>query len=181
MRHFLLFSLILVMAQGGKATGTLYGAGDFGTAAMETLFHDVGSPSEGLPFDYESLNQKVYSVIEPVTDLVLVELSARTLRRWGFTKSQVIDSTADKYPFTQRLAAKIHNQHFEAQGLQWSSKQDDGIAVMLFEDRVNKNSLSVIIESKSVSESESAMEDIETIIDDLAMVPINIGGGDPDD
>ncbi|MBS9430262.1 RES domain-containing protein [Photorhabdus luminescens] len=164
-----------------KATGTLYGAENFSTVALETLFHDVGSPSEGLPFDCGSLNQKVYSVIEPVTDLVLVELNARTLRRWGVTKSQVINSTADKYPFTQRLAAKIHNQHLEAQGLQWSSKQGDGMAIMLFEDRVNKNSLSVIVESKSVSASETAMEDIETIIDDLGMVPMSIGGGDPDD
>ncbi len=38
----------------------------------------------------------------------------------------------------------------------------------------------VYVEPKSVFESEIAMEDIETIIDDLGMVPINIGG-DPDD
>jgi hypothetical protein len=54
----------------------------------------------------------------------------------------VIESLAIQYPQTRALAAQIYARFPSAQGLLWTSKQDDRApAIMLFGDRIEPDAL----------------------------------------
>jgi hypothetical protein len=66
----------------------------------------------------------------------LIDLSAISLRRLGISRSELIDSDASHYNETREWAVALHQQYPVAQGLKWTSRQDDtATALMLFGDR----------------------------------------------
>lgn len=157
---------------------TLYGGVSTGVAIMETVFHDLPVDSAGVPFDLGRLEGKVHSVVKPVLDLNLVDLNPKTLRRMGVKRSELLDSPAEQYAFTQEYSVAIYNAHPDAHGLQWSSRQHGDTALMLFGDRITSEQLEVEIESEPILESEVILDLIEDEADQLGVVLIEPHGGD---
>ena len=125
-----------------KTVSTLYGGSTFDCAAMETVFHDIPHAPGFKTFDKDKLSDKRASVVSPVRDLQLVDLSSKALRKLGISRLQLIDSDAADYPNTRPWAAALHAQCPKADGLVWVSRQDDEArAMILFGDRVDKGDL----------------------------------------
>jgi hypothetical protein len=165
-----------------NGVSTLYGGVNSGVAVMETIFHDLPTPSVDTPFDLGKLEGLAYSVMTPRDNLYLVDLNPKTLRKMGVKRADLLDSSADQYLFTREYSLAIHQAYPAAQGLQWSSKQHGDTALMLFGDRVKVEQLEVNIESQWVLESESVMAVIEDEADQLGVVLLEPQGGqDPDD
>ncbi|WP_233268259.1 RES family NAD+ phosphorylase [Pantoea sp. BAV 3049] len=156
---------------------TLYGGANIGVAVMETLFHDLPQDSAEVPFDLARLEGVVHSVIIPCTDLNLIDLNPKTLRKMGVKRSELLDSSADQYVYTREYSLAIYLACPEAHGLQWSSRQHGETAVMLFGDRVRLEDFTVAIESQRLGESDAVMEAIEEEADQLGIVLIEPCGG----
>lgn len=160
---------------------TIYGGESSGVAVMETIFHDLPPRTDGQAFDKGNLLGLVYSVIAPKTDLKLVDLNPKTLKKMGITRAQLLDSAAEQYVYTQEYAAAIHMTQPMAHGLMWSSKQHGDSTLMLFGDRVNEQQLDIIIESEVIVNSVTVMDVIEDEADQLGIVFTEMGGGkEPD-
>lgn len=160
-----------------NGVSTLYGGANIGVAIMETLFHDLPPDSAGVPYDLAKLEGAVHSVIKPCTNLTLVDLNPKTLRRMGITRSELLDSSADQYVFTREYSLAIYLNFSEVHGLQWSSKQHGSTALMLFGDRVKPEDFSVLIESQPLLESAAVINAIEYEADQLGIVLIEPLGG----
>ncbi len=129
----------------GKIIPTLYGGSTFECTAMETVFHDIPYNPGFKTFDKDKLAGKWVSVISPVRDLQLVDLSNTALRKLGVSRLQLIDSDAADYPHTRPWAVALHDQLPKADGLLWMSRQDDEArALVLFGDRVKKADLAKV-------------------------------------
>ncbi len=73
---------------------------------------------------------------------MLVDLRTTALRKLGIERKHLIDTEKDRYPSTREVAAAIHTQQPVAQGLLWTSRQDDSAkAVVLFGNRIASGTL----------------------------------------
>jgi len=121
----------------GALIPTLYAGTTFDCALMETIFHDVPFKAGFKPFSNLKMDGKVHSVVLPTADLRLIDLSTVALHKLGVKRTQLIDTTKAHYTATRRWAQALYTQFPEAQGLRWTSPQDDQAhAVMLFGTRV---------------------------------------------
>lgn len=124
---------------------------------METVFHDVPTPPVDYILDIERLrdSQIVVSRIRPEHILSLVDLSTKGLKRLGLQRSDLIDTPVKTYPDTRAWAAWLHLQSKKANGLQWTSRQDDEArALMLFGDRIAESAFSAEIVREPIFEGE---------------------------
>ena len=160
---------------------TIYGGINTAVAVMETIFHDLPEYTEGVAYDKGNLRGLAHSVIAPKADLTLVDLNPKTMKKMGVNRSQLLDSAADQYIFTQEYATAIHEAHPAAQGLTWSSKQHGDSALMLFGDRISAQQLDVVIESEVIIDSNAVMDVIEDEADQLGVVLTEAGGGEEPD
>jgi hypothetical protein len=127
----------------GVLIPTLYAGTTLDCALMETIFHDVPFKAGFKPFSKLKMNGKVHSVLLPTEDLRLIDLSTVALHKLGVKRTQLIDTTKAHYPATRRWAQALYTQFPDAQGLRWTSRQDDqALAVMLFGNRVSPAALS---------------------------------------
>lgn len=79
-----------------------------------------------------------HSILRFRIDVTLVDLSTISLRRLGISRSELIDTDASHYSETREWAVALHEQYPAAQGLKWTSRQDDtAMALVLFGDRVD--------------------------------------------
>ena len=112
---------------------------------METIFHDV--PFVGGLKSWSKASHvagKVHSQLTLSRDLTLVDLSAVALRKLGISRKELIECDGSQYSETRAWALAIHEQHPEAEGLIWTSRQDDAArAVVLFEDKFAGPALTV--------------------------------------
>lgn len=121
----------------GRIVPTLYAGTTLDCALMETIFHDVPFVAGFKPLSIQRMAGKVHSVFTPNADLKLIDLSTIAMRRLGVNRAHLIDTTKWHYPETRVWAQRLYAQHREAQGLRWTSRQDDSAhAVMLFGTRV---------------------------------------------
>jgi hypothetical protein len=80
---------------------------------------------------------KVYSQLTLSRNLALIDLSAIPLRKLGISRKDLIGCDGSQYPETRAWALALHDQHPDAEGLTWTSRQaDPERAVLLFEDRL---------------------------------------------
>ena len=118
---------------------TLYAGTTLDCALMETVFHDV--PYVAGPKMLSKAKHvmgRSHSSLRFRVDLTLIDLTAISLRRLGISRSKLIDSDASHYNETREWAVALHGQYPAAQGLKWTSRQDDtATALMLFGDRVD--------------------------------------------
>jgi len=113
---------------------------------METVFHDVPY-SAGLKFVSRRthLVKSVFSTVEVVSPLTLVDLSAIALRKLGISRKHLLETEKEEYPASRAWALALYLQFPAAQGLVWTSRQDDRArACVLFGDRVGGDTLRAV-------------------------------------
>jgi len=134
-----------IASHRGRTVPTLYGGETFECALMETVFHDVPHAAGFKSCDKNNLVSQRVSVLSPDRDLLLVDLSAKALRKLGIARARLLESDAADYPHTRPWAAALHGQFPEADGLRWVSRQDDEAhALILFGDRVKRGALRIV-------------------------------------
>lgn len=149
----------------------MYAADRVEGALMETVFHEAPCPSAGAHLQRTEIEAKslVLSQLSCSTSLSLIDLSSTGLRRVGLAKSQVIDTNAVHYPATRALAQHLYEREPQAQGLLWMSRLfDQSRAVMLFEDRIPAQYISVTTPPRSVLDAD-VEETIMDLVDQLGM------------
>jgi hypothetical protein len=115
---------------------------------METVFHDVPYKAGFKPLSLTRLHEHVISTIILKRDLLLVDLGTDALHKLGIQRNQLIDTTKAHYPRTRRWAEVLHSQFPKAQGLRWTSRQEDHAqAVILFGDRLKSSVLTAMLDS----------------------------------
>lgn len=123
----------------GVLIPTLYAGTTLDCALMETIFHDIPFKVGFKPFSKLKMYGKVHSILLPTADLRLIDLSTVALHKLGVRRTQLIDTTKAHYPATRRWAQALYTQFPEAQGLRWTSRQNDQAqATMLFGTRVSQ-------------------------------------------
>jgi hypothetical protein len=126
----------------GDPIPTMYAGENFDCAAMETVFHDVPITPGLKTLDLAKFSGQVHSVLEAQDDLKLLDLRTKSLRKIGLQRKDLIDTEKDDYPRTRAIGAALHHQRKDAQGLLWTSRQDDSAkAVVLFGDRLGMDVL----------------------------------------
>jgi hypothetical protein len=91
------------------------------------------------------VEEHVYSSIRLPRDLKLIDLSTIALRRLGIPRSDLIDTDASEYSRTRQWALALHDSTPAAEGLIWTSRQDDGAqAIVLFGDRLGGLTLGIV-------------------------------------
>jgi hypothetical protein len=121
----------------GKVIPTLYAGTTLDCALMETVFHDVPfAAGPKLLSKAKHVVGRSRSTLRLSSNLSLVDLSTISLHKLGITRSELIDTDASLYPETCSWAAALYQQNPTAQGLKWTSRQDDtATALILFGDR----------------------------------------------
>jgi hypothetical protein len=118
---------------------TMYAAATLDGAIMETLLHNVPTPSEGFIYDLQADIDRgiVASQISVTVELQLVDMTSVGLQNMGMLQSQMFETEQGDYERTRRWAAWLRREQPLAQGLAWMSRRDNSaMAVVLFEDRI---------------------------------------------
>lgn len=140
---------------------TLYAGVTKDCALMETVFHDVPFTPGFKTVDKTKILDQVYSELEVITELELLDLASVALRKLGISRTQLIDSEKEQYPYTRKWAEALYSQSPQAQGLSWISRQDDTArSVMLFGDRVAVGSLRSNGETLSLIDDPDTRDDV---------------------
>jgi hypothetical protein len=124
---------------------TMYGSNSGDGALGETVFHDV--PTTGGPWDVPraSLYGQVRTVLIPLRDLSLVDLTNWAHKALGVDGRALVDCEPTEYPITARWGERLHDLPEAPDGIYWRSRQFDSAFVMLlFGDRVGTNELHVV-------------------------------------
>ena len=125
----------------GAIIPTIYAGSTFECAAMETVFRDVAYGPPPKYVQKSKLKDMMYSMLLTWDgDLNLVDLTSKSLRALSITRNELIDTDGTLYPVTQKWAEAIHAYAPTAQGLRWTSRQDDTAqAFLLFGDRIRQS------------------------------------------
>jgi RES domain-containing protein len=117
---------------------TAYAAEDDETAIAERLLRGVDVRAQApRRLLLRAIHGVALATVIPRRPLRLARLHGLGLRRLGLSRAALIDSGADRYPWTARWAKALHACDETLDGLVWSSRQNDGaLALMLFGDRV---------------------------------------------
>jgi len=135
----------------GHAIATIYAGTTLQCALMETVFHDVPYTPGLKTLDKNKLTNHVHSKIKLSRSLKLINLGSVALRRLGIARHQLIDTEKELYPETRAWASAIHGLCKQAQGLTWTSRQDDSAhAIMLFGDRLTDRAFESVDESRNI-------------------------------
>lgn len=121
----------------GGIIPTMYAGSTLDCALMETVFHDVPYKTGFKRVSLSVLDGQVHSVITFNRNLQLIDLGTIALHKLAIKRNQLIDTTKAHYPRTRRWAEALYKQFSKAQGLRWTSRQDDRAhAVVLFGSRI---------------------------------------------
>ncbi|MGV8839402.1 MAG: RES family NAD+ phosphorylase [Bauldia sp.] len=129
----------------GVSVPTMYGGTSFECAAAETLFHDIDPAACFKTLSKAKIDARTWALLQPRAELRLVTLFEPDFNRWGFSRTNLIDTPPSTYAATQRWVAAIHAAAPTAHGLVWTSRRHDGErCLMLFGDRVPSEDLAVV-------------------------------------
>lgn len=158
----------------GNPIPTLYGGITLQCALMETVFHDVPHTAGDKSLDRRKLTGQVHSVLQVEQQLHLVRLTSVALRCLGVTRKQIIDTEKDQYPATRQWAAAIHRQCPHAQGLYWTSRQDDTAqAVMLYGDRIPAGALVANGGSRSLLDHGATYDAVLNLVESMGFLLVD--------
>jgi hypothetical protein len=115
---------------------TMYAGTTIDCSIMESVFHDVPLGVGPTNLDPARLDSLVRSEIQVTEELLLIDLTSVGLRFFGLKNTQLIDTDAADYKLTRSWAKVLYDRNPEAQGLYWTSRQDNRAqALMLFGTR----------------------------------------------
>ena len=142
------------LEDAGGIVPTLYAGTTVEVALMEVVLRDVPVHSAGFVMRLDARNDpRRIAQLLPSRELRLADLSTLGLRRLGLQRPDVIDCNDSAYPSTRALAQWIYANCREAQGIAWTSRQDDnGQAIVLFEPRVAPMTFRVIEAGQSFTD-----------------------------
>lgn len=150
---------------------TLYAATSMQGALMETVFHDVPYKRGLKSVARARLKDRVYSTIRFHIDFQLIDLSKVALRKMGVKPEHLINTTKAHYPETRLWVEALYEQYPAAQGLLWTSRQDDrSLAVVLFGTRVKSSDVSAVGYSQPLMAAGKVWEPVEKLATDLGVV-----------
>ncbi len=156
---------------GGAVIPTLYAATTPRGALMETIFHDVPYKSGFKRVSTSRMAGKLHSTLTFQADFRLIDLSRVALRKLGVAPSHLIDTTKAHYPETRRWAEAIYSQYPKAQGLRWTSRQDDRAqAVVLFGTRVQPSDIVAVGNSTPLIENGVVYDLARALATDLGVL-----------
>lgn len=157
-------------ADGGPIP-TMYAGANFDCAAMETVYHDVPIAPGLKTLDQAKFSGLVHSVLETQEDLKLVDLRTKSLRKLGLQRKDLIDTEKDEYPKTRAIGAALYLQREDAQGLLWTSRQDDSAtAVVLFGDRIGSDALVVVAMPRDLESNVAAYDALVDLGDRIGVL-----------
>ena len=152
----------------GEIVPTIYAGEDVKTALMETVLHDVPSPSHGYIYSPAPPEERVLSTIQLSAEIFLADLTVLGLRRIGLQSSDVIDGDKPSYPTTRTFAAELHAARTDVAGVIWDSRQTGKKAIVLFEDRLGTITLAHGPTARSVSiDDDSVRDELTELLDQL--------------
>lgn len=127
-----------LLDSSGTVIPTLYAGTTLECALMETVFHDVPFHAGfKVLLKASHVEGQVSSAIRAPRPLYLVDLTSIALKKLGLRRGDLIDTEASEYSTTREWAARFYTDHPDAEGLLWTSRQDDRAqAVVLFESRL---------------------------------------------
>lgn len=143
----------------GAIVPTIYAGEDVKTALMESVLHDVPSPSHGYIYAPAPPEDRVLSTIQLSAKIFLADLTALGLRRIGLRSSDVIDGDKPTYPTTRAFAEELHAARTDVAGVVWDSRQTKKKAIVLFGDRLGMITLAHGPMASSVSVDDDAVRD----------------------
>lgn len=149
-----------------KIIPTMYAASTVKVALMETVLHDIPTPSEGfiLTMPPPSKEEREIAGLTFTQPINLADFSTLGLRRLSLTRAKCIDSDKASYANTRSLAEWVHLHHPDIQGIRWTSKQDDsGYAIVLFGDRIKPACIVESVAAKSITEADIQDELIDLL------------------
>ncbi len=150
-----------VADRSGNVIPTLYAGGTVNCALMETVFHNVPYKPGFKWLSLSILDGQVCSALTLKRDMRLIDLGTIALHKLGINRTQLIDTTEAHYPRTRRWAQAFYEQFPKAQGLRWTSRQDDHAhAVLLFGNRIKPSDLS------------AEPDPVRLIVDGEAILPV---------
>ena len=133
-------------------------------------FHDVPYASGLKTMEKAKLKEQVHSELKTTAELALVDLRSTALRKLGVERKAIIDTEKDQYPHTRSVAAQIHSQRADAQGLLWTSRQDDSAkAMVLFGDRIADGILEKVGVSRDLIKTSATYEDVLRLADRIGV------------
>jgi hypothetical protein len=159
-----------------SVVAALYAGDCIEAALMETVFHEVPVPSAKAQLSERSIMDRKWVVtqISNVAPLTLVDLSSIGLRRIGLSRQDLIDTNATGYPATQAFARELYLRYPKAQGIRWVSRlYDEGVCIVLYEDRITPGSLLQTAAPVSVL-AHPVMSQILDLVDRLDMRYLSI-------
>lgn len=131
--------------------GTLYAAGTFGAAALESVFHDVAhTPAPA--YARIRLNDWRVSRLAVRRELTVLRLINPVLRQvpvphrsTSLEEQEIVHSPVAEYPVTRRWAMYFHDSLCQLDGLAWRPRLGGtGWAYVFFGDRLSPADLSVL-------------------------------------
>ncbi|EXU74026.1 RES family NAD+ phosphorylase [Erwinia mallotivora] len=155
--------------KNGDVVPALYGAINTAVAMMETIFHDIPSPSKGIRFDLSKIDTQVHSILNPARDLKLLFLSEPMLKAKGIKREDLLLCTAAHYCFTQQLSGWFYQDNPNIDGLMWSSKQHSEQAIMLFGTRVSEADIPSVHAAQSLLATDSLFRQVENLADEMGL------------
>ena len=146
--------------EAGVIIPTIYAATTPRGALMETIFHDIPYKSGLKRVSTSRMAGKLHSTLTFQVDFRLIDLSRVALRKLGVAPSHLIDTTKAHYPETRRWDEALYAQFPKAQGIRWTSRQDDrSQAVVLFGTRVQPSDILAARDSTPLIEN-GAVDDL---------------------
>ena len=128
----------------GLIIPTMYAAQDAASALMETLLHDVPSPSAGFIYVAPAPEDRQLATLVNQVPLQLGDLKVMGLKRLGLSGAVVVDGDKLIYGDTRDLAQALHAARSDIQGLVWDSHQTKKQVIVLFEDRLPAGTLACL-------------------------------------
>jgi len=157
--------------EAGLVIPTLYAATTPRGALMETIFHDVPYKSGFKRVSTSRMADKLHSMLTFQVDFRLIDLSRVALRKLGVAPSHLIDTTKAHYPETRRWAQALYAQYPKAQGLHWTSRQDDrSQAVVLFGTRVQPSDIVAARNSTQIIQNGVVIDLAKALATDLGVL-----------
>lgn len=124
---------------------SLYAATSLEAAIFETVFHDVAANRMFMTVPKQDVVARSHSVVATTRPLVMAELRAPDLKRWGLEREQLVSAPAAHWAATARWAEAIHRRFSDVEGLIWTSNRcDPESACLLFGDRIEAAALEVV-------------------------------------
>jgi hypothetical protein len=109
----------------GAVIPSWYGATTAKGAIFESVFHAVRTTDHAPRVTSAEHAGRILAPVRTSRSLTLVDLTTTGLHAIGMSRSRLIESRPDSYPWTRAVASRLRDAAPQADGLMWVSRADD--------------------------------------------------------